>query len=240
MADQGFMVITGAGPGIMEAANAGAGKRNSFGFNIRLPFEQKANPYIQDDPKLINFKYFFTRKLAFLKETNAAVFFPGGYGTHDECFEVLTLLQTGKSIPIPAVCLDQPGGTYWKKWFSYLRKILLAHKMISAEDLDLVRVFTNVNDAVDYILHFYSNYHSLRYVKKTLLIRTKREIPDHKLSELENKYKSILIEGGIEKTLPHETEFDEPMHLHLKRIKLHFNKTHFGKLYQLIEELNKY
>ncbi|MBI2027662.1 MAG: TIGR00730 family Rossman fold protein [Deltaproteobacteria bacterium] len=240
MSDNGFMVITGAGPGIMEAANAGAGKKSSFGFNIRLPFEQKANPYIENDSKLIHYKYFFTRKLAFIKETNAVVFFPGGFGTLDECFEVLTLLQTGKSLPMPVICIDKPGGNYWKQWFSYIKRMLLKHKMIAAEDLKLVRLMTNIDEAVEYIQHFYSNYHSIRYVNKTLFIRTLREIPDKALGVLNKRYKSILVQGGIEKTGPHEIEHDEPTHLHLKRIKLHFNKTHFGKLYQLIEELNKY
>ncbi len=148
MAKHGFMAITGAGPGIMEAGNEGAGKGNSFGINIRLPFEQAANEFISKDPRFIDCRFFFTRKLMFLKETSAVGFFPGGYGTHDEAFETLTLVQTGKCDPIPLVFVDAPGGNYWKDWNAFIQKQLLGKKKISPEDLSLYKVTDSVTDAV--------------------------------------------------------------------------------------------
>src|SRR5712692_4698294 len=160
LAERGFMVITGAGEGIMRAANEGAGRENSFGVNILLPFEQEPNPAIVDDPKLIHFKYFFTRKLFFARESHASVMFPGGFGTHDETFELLTLLQTGKNNPHPVVLVDLPGGVYWKRWEQFVREEMLAPKLISPEDLGLFRIVDSAEAAVAEIDGFYRTYHS--------------------------------------------------------------------------------
>src|SRR5947209_8702661 len=165
MTSQGWMVITGAGGGIMAAGHGGAGADPSFGLAIRLPFEQATNPFIADDPKLVNFKYFFTRKLMFVRSSNAIALFPGGFGTMDEGFEVLTLVQTGKSVPMPIVFIDSPGSSYWAAWQDYVEKQLLARGLIGPEDLHLYKITSNVDDAVEELRHFYKNYHSVRYVR---------------------------------------------------------------------------
>src|SRR6476619_5388223 len=174
MAEAGWMVITGAGGGIMAAGHGGAGKDPSFGLAIRLPFEQKTNPFIEGDPKLINFKYFFTRKLMFVRSSHAVVIFPGGFGTMDEGFEVLTLVQTGKSVPMPIVYVDQPGGDYWRSWQDYVNKQLLGRGFISKEDLRLYKITDNVDEAIREIRHFYSNYHSMRYAREEAILRLHR------------------------------------------------------------------
>ncbi len=176
VAQQGFLVMTGAGGGIMEAGNKGAGPGNSFGLNIQLPFEQGANPFIEGDTKLINFKYFFTRKLFFLRETDAIALFPGGYGTQDEAFECLTLTQTGKSPPIPLVLIDRPGGDYWRDWDAYIRKHLIKPGLISPEDNKLYTVTDNLDVACQVITDFYRVYHSSRYVGDQLVIRLTKRI----------------------------------------------------------------
>ncbi|NOX54671.1 MAG: TIGR00730 family Rossman fold protein, partial [Planctomycetes bacterium] len=164
MAEAGWMVLTGAGGGVMEAAHVGAGRRMSMGVNIRLPFEQEANSIIANDKKLVNFRYFFTRKLIFVKEVHAIALFPGGFGTLDECFETLTLVQTGKRDLMPIVCIDAPGGTYWKAWLQFVREHLLRTGMISPEDMSLFKVTADVDEAVEEIMRFYSVYNSMRYV----------------------------------------------------------------------------
>src|SRR4029077_5618680 len=166
MAANGWVVVAGGGPGIMECGHEGAGREMSFGLNIMLPFEQEANPVILKDEKLINFKYFFTRKLLFVKEVHAIVFFPGGFGTLDEGFETLTLVQTGKRDLMPIVCVDEPGGTYWKKWQGFICEQLLEGQMISPADMSLFRSFDSVESAVAEVLKFYSVYHSMRYVRR--------------------------------------------------------------------------
>src|SRR2546426_2715691 len=171
LAEREFMVITGAGEGIMRAANEGAGRENSFGVNILLPFEQEPNPSIVDDPKLITFKYFFTRKLFFARESHASAVFPGGFGTHDECFEILTLLQTGKNNPHPVVMLDVPGGTYWLRWQRFVQEDMVATRLVSPEDLNLFRIVDSAEAAVSEIAGFYRNYHSCRFVKGQLVLR---------------------------------------------------------------------
>ena len=165
------MVITGAGGGIMAAGHGGAGADPSFGLAIRLPFEQKTNPHIEHDPKLINFKYFFTRKLMFVRSSHAVAVYPGGFGTMDEGFEVLTLIQTGKSVPMPIVFIDQPGGNYWAMWQDYVEKQLLARGLIGPADLALYKITDNVEEAAREVKKFYSNYHSLRYSKDELVMR---------------------------------------------------------------------
>src|SRR5947209_8938193 len=167
----GFMIITGAGPGIMQAGHEGAGPEKSFGANIRLPWEQAANPIIQHDKKLITFKYFFTRKLIFVRHSDAIALFPGGFGTLDEGYEALTLMQTGKSRLMPLVLIDRPGGTYWKTWDKNIREHLLRNQLISEDDLHLYQITDDTEQAVKWITRFYRNYHSMRFVKDLLVIR---------------------------------------------------------------------
>src|SRR5687767_2021565 len=181
--EAGFMVITGGADGIMRACQEGAGRENSFGVNIMLPFEQGPNTTIADDPKLVTFKYFFTRKLIFQKEANAIALFPGGFGTHDEGFEILTLVQTGKSDPKPIVCLQAPGCDYWNHWHSFITDQLLKRRLINAEDLALFTIVDNVEDAVTEIRLFYQRYHSLRFVGRQLVIRLKTPLSGPQLEE---------------------------------------------------------
>jgi len=232
----GWMVITGAGDGIMGAAQGGAGREASFGVNIRLPFEQQANPVIAGDPKLINFRYFFSRKLAFVKNSHAIALFPGGFGTHDEGFEALTLIQTGKSEMLPVVFLDAPGGSYWRDWQEYLHSHLLARRLISEDDLALFKVTDDVDEAVAEVTGFYSNYHSSRYVREGLVIRV-REAPDAgELAALNLEFGDILAGGAIEVrgALPEEGGEADPF----PRVLLRFERKKMGRLRQLIDRLN--
>ena len=233
----GFMVMTGAGGGIMEAGNAGAGPENSFGLNIQLPFEQGANPVMTDNPKLVNFKYFFTRKLFFIRESDALVLFPGGFGTQDEGFESLTLIQTGKADPMPVVLMDHPGGNYWKDWDTYIRDHLMDRGLISPDDPSLYTLTDNVDDACHAISSFYRIYHSCRYVGDRLVLRLKCELPDAAVALLNEEYGDILAQGHIEKSavLPEERN-DETAPL--PRLVMSFNHRDFGKLHQLIRRLN--
>ncbi len=177
MVKRDYMVITGAGPGIMEAAQAGAGRENSFGVNIKLPFEQRANPYIDGDKKLIHFRYFFTRKLCFVKEASAVALFPGGFGTHDEMYETLTLIQTGKSSLFPIILLDKKGGDYWREWADYIAEHLLGQGLISEDDMQLFKITDDAQWAADEITNFYVRYHSCRYVRDTLVLRLSSRVP---------------------------------------------------------------
>jgi uncharacterized protein (TIGR00730 family) len=238
IADAGFMVITGAGGGIMEACQRGAGRERSFGVNIRLPFEQNPNQIIHGDTKLISFNYFFTRKLFFIKETDAVALFPGGFGTHDEGFEVLTLLQTGKCQPMPLVLLDQPRGTYWKTWHRYVQEHLLRRTMISPEDLALYKVTDSVEEAVREITHFYAVYHSARYVKDLLVLRLTRVLSPEMVTALSAEYADIIVSGAIQPCSPFAVERDDPATLHLPRVAFHFNRYHFGRLRMLIDSIN--
>ncbi len=236
--DAGFMVITGAGGGIMEACQRGAGRERSFGVNIRLPFEQHPNPIIHGDAKLISFNYFFTRKLFFIKEAHAVALFPGGFGTHDEGFEVLTLLQTGKCQPLPLVLLDQPRGTYWKTWHRYVQEHLLRRGMISPEDLALYKVTDSVDEAVREITTFYRVYHSARYVKDLLVIRLQRPLPSDVVAALSREFADITEAGTIEPCNPFPVERDEPSALHLPRLAFRFDRRNFGRLRMLIDGIN--
>jgi uncharacterized protein (TIGR00730 family) len=238
MTEAGFMVITGAGDGIMHAAQEGAGRDNSFGLNILLPFEQGANPFIANDPKLIYFKYFFTRKLLFVKETHAVALFPGGFGTHDEAFEALTLLQTGKSTLMPVVFLDVPGGTYWQEWYAYVQEHMLSQGLISPSDLHLFRITDDVEAAVSEISTFYSNFHSMRYVAGKLLIRLQRPVTDAILTQLNGEFQDILTQGEIVSAAPIEHDPDDMPEL--ARICLWFDRVHYGRLRQMINVLNQY
>jgi len=239
MSAQGWMVITGAGEGIMKAGQDGAGRDQSFGVNIRLPFEQSANEIIQNDAKLITFRYFFTRKLVFVKETDAIALFPGGFGTMDEAFETLTLLQTGKSPLLPLVCVDREGGDYWHAWDAYIRGTLLSRGLIAAEDLSLYRVTNRLEEAASEILTFYRNYHSSRYVGNRLVLRLQHAPGPEAVARLEEEFRDILAEGGfsVGPALPEEAE-DTAM-ADLPRLTFVFNRRSFGRLRQLIDALNR-
>jgi uncharacterized protein (TIGR00730 family) len=239
--DHGFMVITGGGEGIMGAAQHGAGRDKSFGLNIRLPFEQEPNIDIAGDRKLINFKYFFTRKLCFIKESDAIVLFPGGFGTHDEGFEALTLMQTGKSQPKPLVFVDRPRGNYWKTWWRFVEDQLLDEALISKEDLALFKVCDDVEEACKEIMHFYSNYHSCRYVKDAMVMRVKYPVTDNLLRTLNARFSGILVSGGQFRAAgPLPEEENEPELKALHRIVFPFNRTNFGRLRSLIDVVNQH
>ncbi len=240
LAAEGFLVITGAGDGVMGAAHLGAGRDSSFGLNILLPFEQAANPVIEDDPKLINFRYFFTRKLFFVKESDALVLMPGGFGTMDEGFETLTLLQTGKCPPLPMVMLDSEGGGYWDAWLEFVRGALVARGMISEEDLSLFRVTRNVDELVREIRGFYRRYHSSRYVlrRSLLVLRLREALPPERIETLNRDFADILGSGRIEPAEAFPEEEDEPELASLPRIAFPFNQLNFGRLRQLIDEIN--
>jgi len=239
MSARGWMVITGAGEGIMKAGQDGAGRDQSFGVNIRLPFEQSANEVIQNDAKLITFRYFFTRKLVFVKETDAIALFPGGFGTMDEAFETLTLLQTGKSSLLPLVCVDREGGNYWQTWDAYIRGTLLSRGLIAAEDLSLYRVTDRLDEAANEILTFYRNYHSSRYVGNRLVLRLQHVPAVEAVARLESEFRDILAEGGfsVGSALPEEVE-DSAL-AGLPRLTFVFNRRSFGRLRQLIDALNR-
>jgi hypothetical protein len=237
IAERGFMVITGAGSGIMRACQEGAGRERSFGVNIRLPFEQEPNEVISNDPKLVTSRYFFTRKLMFIKEADAAVLFPGGFGTHDEAYECLTLVQTGKTKPMPIVFLDRPRGTYWKTWKRYVEEHLLRPGLISPDDMALFKVTTSVDEAVAEITTFYRVYHSARTVGHRLVVRLNRRLPDAYVETLAREFADILLEGGITQGRALGAE-DEPQLLALPRLILTFDRAHFGRLRQLIDRIN--
>jgi len=239
IADRGYMVITGAGHGIMEAGNRGAGKERSFGLNIRLPFEQVANPFIAGDEKLINFKYFFTRKLSFMKDTHAVVCCPGGFGTHDEGLEVLTLVQTGKSHMVPVVFLHPEGSEFWTDWHKYNQERLLQRGMISPSDLSFYKVTSSVEEACREIECFYHRFHSMRYVKDRLIIRLESPLSDNEVEILNEEFSDLLKSGKIEPTsvLPQETDRTIA---HLPRLKLHFQRRAFGRLRQFIDRINSF
>lgn len=238
MAAKGWMVVTGGGGGIMEAAHVGAGRDMSFGLNILLPFEQAANPVISRDAKLINFKYFFTRKLLFVKEVHAIVLYPGGFGTMDEGFETLTLVQTGKRDLMPIVCVDQPGGTYWQDWREFVSRELLQRRLISPADMSLFRIVHSAADAVEEILRFYSVYHSMRFVRKKLVLRLHKEPSDEFVARLNDEFGSLVDGGRIEKSAALPLEADD-LHLqNLPRLVFQFNRKEMGRLRQMVDTIN--
>ena len=236
--EEGFMVITGGADGIMRACQEGAGRENSFGVNIMLPFEQGPNATIADDPKLVTFKYFFTRKLVFQKEANAIALFPGGFGTHDEGFEILTLAQTGKSDPQPIVCLQAPGCDYWDDWYSFVTRQLLNRQLINPEDLSLFKITTSVDDAIDEIGRFYRRFHSIRYVGRLLAIRLKTGISPEQVAGLHDTFGDLLSEGTFELRGPLPEELDEPDLRELPRLAFTSNRRSASRLRQLIDHLN--
>jgi uncharacterized protein (TIGR00730 family) len=234
----GFMVITGAGHGIMQACQEGAGRDRSFGVNIRLPFEQEPNKFISKDPKLLTFRYFFTRKLIFIKEADAAALFPGGFGTHDEAYECLTLVQTGKTRPMPIVFLDAPRGTYWKTWKRYVEDHLLRQGLISEEDLSLFKVTSSVDEAAEEISRFYRVYHSARTVGRDLVIRLARPLDQELVERLGREFADIIVSGSMVQRAALPAEADEPELAALPRLVFAFNRTNFGRLRQLIDRIN--
>jgi len=234
----GFMVITGAGPGIMQAGHEGAGPENSFGVNIRLPWEQSANPVIAEDEKLITFKYFFTRKLIFIRHSDAIALFPGGLGTMDEGYEALTLMQTGKSQLMPLVLIDRPGGTYWKTWDKNIREHLLRDKLISADDLNLYQITDNTDEAVKIITRFYRNFHSTRWVRDLFVIRLKHAPTPSALEAMNEDFADIITGDPIKVIPPTPEEMQETIHLDLPRIGFGFDRKSYGRLRQLIDVLN--
>jgi uncharacterized protein (TIGR00730 family) len=242
LAEAGYMVITGGGSGIMQAVNEGAGPDYSFGINIRLPFDQKPNPVLEGNPRLIVYKYFFNRKVAFLKEANAIALFPGGFGTLDEAMETLTLLQTGKRDLLPLVLIDEPGGTYWSRWLKFFEEELLRQNYINASDFYLFERVDSVDEAIERINHFYRRYHSMRYVEKKLVIRLTSDINLQSVHELKEQFSDILTPGGgnIYLSDPLPAEADEPEISDLPRLVVDFDRKNFGRLRRFIDAINSY
>src|SRR5437660_6051546 len=238
IAAAGFMVITGAGPGIMQAGHEGAGPEKSFGANIRLPWEQAANPVIQHNKKLITFKYFFTRKLIFLRHSDAIVLFPGGFGTMDEGYEALTLMQTGKSRLMPLVLIDRPGGTEWKTWDKHIREHLLRDQLISPDDLNLYHITDDTDQAVKVITRFYRNFHSSRFVKDLFVIRLNHAPSETAVQAMNEDFADIVIGPEIKVIEPTPEELADDDHVDMSRIAFGFNRRDYGRLRQLIDVLN--
>lgn len=238
MKEEGFMTITGAGPGIMAAGNEGASREHSFGLNITLPFEASANAFIKGDPKLIDYDFFFTRKLAFVKEAHAAVGMPGGIGTMDEVFEALTLIQTGKVTVYPIICLDAKGGTYWKAWNQFVTEHLSRLKLISDSDFHLFTVTDDIDEAVAEIVHFYKTFHSYRYVGDQLVVRLNAQLTNTAVTQLTEDFSDIIKVGEVEKCQPLEEEGSEPEFDDLFRIKFRHKRRDFGRLRLFINAIN--
>jgi uncharacterized protein (TIGR00730 family) len=238
MAERDWLVVTGAASGIMEAGHVGAGRSQSMGLNILLPFEQSANSIIAGDHKLVHMKYFFTRKLMFVKECHAVVLFPGGFGTLDEGLEVLTLLQTGKRDMVPVVFVDAPGGSYWQDWHQFVRQHLAGGGMISTDDLALYRVTDTWQTAVDEIMQFYRVYHSMRYVKQQLVLRINQPLAPARLEAINTHFADIVSAGQIVQCPALKDEKDEPDLADLPRLVFHFNRHGLGRLRQLIDQVN--
>ena len=238
LAGHGWMIITGAGPGIMAAGMEGAGRDQSIGVSIRLPFEQGANPIIAHDEKLVSMKYFFTRKLMLIKESAAFLCLPGGFGTLDETFELLTLTQTGKGEPVPIVLLDVPGGTYWESARMFIEEQLVSRGLVDRTDLALFRVTDDVATAVEEIIGFYRNYDSMRYVGDILVLRLQTAPTDAQLDELNVQFGHLCATGRIERTTPLPDEVADNDKLELPRIRLAFAKRYYGQLRSLIDSIN--
>jgi uncharacterized protein (TIGR00730 family) len=238
MAQAGYMVITGAASGIMEAGHVGAGREHSIGVNILLPFEQDANAIIAGDAKLMHLKYFFTRKLLFVKESDAVALFPGGFGTQDEGFEVLTLVQTGKSHLFPIVMIDEPGGTYWRLWERFVKEVLLQRQLISDADLTLFKVTDSVDEAVEEVLRFYRVYHSMRYVRDDLVLRLQRRLSEPLLNQLRRDFADIVVSGTLAQTGALPAEANDPHLAELPRLRFRFDRSNLGRLRMLIDRIN--
>ena len=234
----GFKVITGGGPGIMEAGNKGAGRKESFSLNIKLPFEQQYNPYSAGDEKAVSFKYFFNRKLFFLKESDATVIFPGGFGTLDECFESLTLIQTGKTKPRPIILIDSPDSEYWESLIGFITEKLSEGGFISNNDLSLLIRVNSIEQAVDEIVQFYRVYHSIRYVGDKTILRLKKPLSSEDINSLNEKYSCILRSGEIEPSDALPAEQKDEAFLDLPRLVMDFNRHDFGVFHEMLRFLN--
>jgi uncharacterized protein (TIGR00730 family) len=240
MAAANYMVITGAAAGIMEAGHVGAGRDHSIGINILLPFEQEANSIISgDQKKLMHLKYFFTRKLLFVKESDAVVLFPGGFGTQDEGFEVLTLIQTGKSHMFPIVMVDEPGGDYWRQWNQFITNCLVNRGMISPADTSLFKVTDSVDTAVAEVMGFYRVYHSMRYVKGELVLRLQRPLAASCLARIQTEFADLVEKGTIQPSDALPQESNEPHLVDLPRLRLRFDRRSLGRLRQMIDVINR-
>jgi uncharacterized protein (TIGR00730 family) len=238
LAERGWMVVTGAGPGIMQAAMEGAGRDHSIGVAIRLPFEQGANPVIAGDEKYVTMRYFFTRKLMLVKESRAFVSLPGGFGTLDETFELLTLTQTGKGLPVPIVLLDTPEDPFWSQIDEWVQSALVDRGLVGAADRSLYYVTSSTEDAVAEITRFYSNYHSIRYVGDNLVLRLRHPITDGQLAELNGRFSHLVARGRIERAGPFEIERRHRDHIELPRIRFVFRRHRSGDLRALIDAVN--
>ena len=239
VADAGFMVITGAASGIMEAGHVGAGREASIGVNIMLPFEQEANPVIRGDLKLMHLKYFFTRKLLFVKESDAVALFPGGFGTLDEGFEVLTLVQTGKAQLFPIVMVDAPGGDYWLPMKRFMKDVLLARGLISPADMALFKVTDSVDEAVREVLSFYRVYHSMRYVAGDLVLRLRHNLPEALLGRIRKEFADIVVGGTFEQTDALPAEANDVAVASLPRLRFRFDRKGLGRLRMLVDLINR-
>jgi uncharacterized protein (TIGR00730 family) len=239
VAEAGYMVVTGAASGIMEAGHVGAGRDASIGVNIMLPFEQEANPVIRGDLKLMHLKYFFTRKLLFVKESDAVALFPGGFGTLDEGFEVLTLVQTGKSQLFPIVMVDAPGGDYWQRMQRFVEDVLLARRLISPADLALFKVTDSVDEAVREVLGFYRVYHSMRYVSGDLVLRLQHELPEALLERIRTEFADIVVSGTFEQTHALPAEANDVAVASLPRLRFRFDRKSLGRLRMLVDLINR-
>jgi len=236
----GYMIITGGGPGIMQAGNEGAGSENSFAVNIRLPFEQAPNRVMLKNPRLITYKYFFNRKVAFVKESDAIAVFPGGFGTLDEAMEVFTLIQTGKTSPKPLVLIDDDSG-YWDLWFNFVKSAMLGRGYISADDFAIFTITNSEDEAVRVIEEFYRNYHSMRFIEGKLIIRLNKELSEADIEQLGAEFPEVLLPGTrIERTPPLDEELDEPDLIPLPRLLLHFDHQHYGLLIAFIGRINTF
>jgi uncharacterized protein (TIGR00730 family) len=232
-----WMVVTGAGPGIMAAGLEGAGREHAFGVNIRLPHEEDANPFIAQDPKLVEMRYFFTRKLMLIKESHAYAVLPGGFGTQDEAFELLTLLQTGKAEPAPVVLIETPGGTYWHAWMHFVEEEAIAAGWVSPEDIAFFKVTNTLDEATDEILGFYRNYHSVRWVGDLLVLRLQVQPSKGELADLNRHFSDIVVRGTIRAAGPFPPERND--HPELPRLAFRFDRSHFARLRQLIDAVNR-
>lgn len=232
-----YMIITGGGPGIMAAGNEGAGDKG-FGLNIRLPFEQSANAFIHHEKRLVNYKYFFTRKLFLVKEASAFAFFPGGFGTFDEAFEVLTLLQTGKSNLIPVVLMEPKGFGFWTSFVKFIKDEVVTKGFISPQDLSLFHVFNSQKEAIDHITHFYKNYHSVRFVKDKVVIRLKKKLPSKSIEEMSKHFAKLSFTGKFEQTVPLAEENNEPELKEMPRLVFPGDRKDFATLRKLIDFIN--
>jgi uncharacterized protein (TIGR00730 family) len=239
LAEHDWMIITGAGPGIMTAGIEGAGVDHAFGVSIRLPFEATTSEFLEGDPKLVNFRYFFTRKLTFVKESDGFALLPGGFGTLDEAFETLTLIQTGKAQPAPIVLLDVPGGTYWHGWNEFVEAELDQRGYISPEDMKFVLITDDVDVAVEELTSFYANYHSMRFVEGELVLRMHHAPEGAQLDALNDVFATIVTRGKIEKVGPSKVEIKDKDFPELERLRFRFDRRNWARIRELIDAVNE-